>query len=671
MRTEPYWGGKKGSDLEDGGKSRKKVDAVTLIKEDMSIFGHCPAHDDFYLVVCNHCSQVVKPQAFQKHCERRHGALSKLYSRAHSPSSSRRDQVVNGETPTCRRHGGKPTRDRAHASQIRNHEAEKQEKPPKDNLRLFMPVVNLEKIAGLPKADGHGFRLHPKSSTSPLPGPLLINSQENPPHCSLAVSPNECLVPSTSVMLDVLRRKPESSPASMDKGTSTAKTTQKCQKKLSRKECDLNRQCGVLNPDTKRMCTRLITCKIHSVHQRREVQGRAKDFDVLVAELKANARNRESPKEKSPVWKASGCDRLSQDASALTSAVSLPCRSKQLQHALHRCRMSSESDLEEDVPSLCEGEAALLYLFSTPSEASEDEAPEDGESLECHHGSRPPQPQALCTFGSRLVGLGCYLFNRRLDRFCSAFSSMLERHLSSHMWKKIPPAAELPVPSVIPADIPGCSAVSAGPPSCTASSSVAREVCSQAVMSYAASSPHVAAACSQADCTGGSQAMTSPLPANTPSPSFSKLPSTKSSRSSRWKEGGSQDTEPPPRKRKQSSTPSHKRNCMVQPSPSETKPSLAYAVNGVIPSGPTVKRTELCASREHRPTPINSSKSLHPNCSAEEEGKKRKTLASYYRAEKPKHLSAASNAGCSARRKKSGSLLGFEEKRNTLKSKAH
>lgn len=34
----------------------------------MSIFGHCPAHDDFYLVVCNHCSQVVKPQAFQKHC---------------------------------------------------------------------------------------------------------------------------------------------------------------------------------------------------------------------------------------------------------------------------------------------------------------------------------------------------------------------------------------------------------------------------------------------------------------------------------------------------------------------------------------------------------------------------------------------------------------------------
>lgn len=28
------------------------------------------------------------------------------------------------------------------------------------------------------------------------------------------------------------------------------------------KECDLNRQCGVLNPDTKKICTRLLTCKV-------------------------------------------------------------------------------------------------------------------------------------------------------------------------------------------------------------------------------------------------------------------------------------------------------------------------------------------------------------------------------------------------------------------------
>ncbi|KAM7402560.1 hypothetical protein PAMP_017788 [Pampus punctatissimus] len=33
----------------------------------MPIFGQCPAQDDFYLVMCSHCGQVVKPQAFQAH----------------------------------------------------------------------------------------------------------------------------------------------------------------------------------------------------------------------------------------------------------------------------------------------------------------------------------------------------------------------------------------------------------------------------------------------------------------------------------------------------------------------------------------------------------------------------------------------------------------------------
>lgn len=44
----------------------------------MHIYGRCPAKDDFFLVVCNHCSQVVKPQAFEKHCEWRHGPLTKM-----------------------------------------------------------------------------------------------------------------------------------------------------------------------------------------------------------------------------------------------------------------------------------------------------------------------------------------------------------------------------------------------------------------------------------------------------------------------------------------------------------------------------------------------------------------------------------------------------------------
>lgn len=58
----------------------------------MSIFGLYPGHDDFFLVVCSHCGQVVKPQAFEKHCERRHGPLAKLYTRLRSPTAAPQPQ---------------------------------------------------------------------------------------------------------------------------------------------------------------------------------------------------------------------------------------------------------------------------------------------------------------------------------------------------------------------------------------------------------------------------------------------------------------------------------------------------------------------------------------------------------------------------------------------------
>lgn len=57
------------------------------------------------------------------------------------------------------------------------------------------------------------------------------------------------------------------------------------------------------------------------MHQRREVPGRAKDFDVLVAELKANSRKGESPKEKSPGRKEPVLERPSQEPPAAVQGV--------------------------------------------------------------------------------------------------------------------------------------------------------------------------------------------------------------------------------------------------------------------------------------------------------------------------------------------------------------
>ncbi|KAH0618740.1 hypothetical protein JD844_018188 [Phrynosoma platyrhinos] len=704
-----------GSELEENNRNgSKKLDAMTLIKEDMSIFGHCPAHDEFYLVVCNHCGQVVKPQAFQKHCD---------------------------ESQQVRKHLGS------------------QEPKKHIGVILFVPVVNLEKISSLPKSDGVGVRTTAKSSDSTIPRQSSASSKEILVKPSLVASPKEALTSakadgSSVIPAEGLSRKLENAPSLGEKETGTVKPL----KKMPRKECDLNRQCGVVNPETKKVCTRLLTCKIHSVHQRREVQGRAKDFDVLVAELKANAKKGEPPKEKSPATS----ERLSQDSSSLPQAsVALasasPCRTKQpYSHcALSRSRVSSESD-PDDLPTTSGEVDHRFYPFPVPkstgrasSEESEDDTVEDSRKLDCHYATQSPRPQAFCTFGSRLVSPGCYVFSRRLDRFCSALSSMLERHLSSHMWKaeelkgdrslnvfpffviglirRIPPAADhqilsTPSPTVLgfsasstsqncssslvcslPHSIPGRTSVS-----CAASATVAsKDSRGHHSMNYAVGSPHAAAACSQSDCMGGSQSITSPLPANTPSPSFSKLPLTKASKSSKAKEmAGSVEPEALARKRKQSpnapASPPYKQTCFLDLGKSKAagcqvshpsakaKPSVVssstLSLNGTASAGARIKRTSHLDCRapshvsvkasqlENRASSLNGPKALQANCISDEEAKRRKNTATYCRPMKAKHSptplpsSSSSDLSGSIRRKKPVVSLGFEEKQNTMKN---
>ncbi|XP_038024295.1 ataxin-7-like protein 2 isoform X1 [Anas platyrhynchos] len=706
-----------GLEPEESSKSgSKKLDAMTLIKEDMSIFGHCPAHDEFYLVVCNHCSQVVKPQAFQKHCERRHGPLSKLYARA--AAGTPKCHAVNGQ-PVAKALREKPPGARGRTQPL-------PDKAQKDNLCLFMPVVNLEKIPSLPKPDGHGIKVPPKalpaqpsSSSKDPPGRPSPTAPQKEPPVPAGVGGDSALPAAGPV------HKPESVPAPGEKEPGACKPPPRSHKKPARKECDLNKQCGVLNPDTKKICTRLLTCKIHSVHQRREVQGRAKDFDVLVAELKASSR-RESPKEKSPVRKEPLPERPAPAAPALPQPPAVPpsaspCRARPPHSHCPppRARLSSDSDPEE-------GDAGLFPLplpkggSRGSSEESEEEGAEDAHRPDCHYAARPPRPQAFCTFGSRLVSPGCYVFNRRLDRFCSALGSMLERHLSSHMWRKIPPAAEpqlhtAPAPPS-PAASP-CGPAAPAPPPHTRTPPVPagpRDSRGSASINYTVGSPHAAAACSQPECGGGgSQSITSPLPANIPSPSFSKLPSTKASKSSRAKEAaGSTEPDAVARKRKQplgaAASPPYKRTCpgdgakskspgcQVSHPPGKTKatpvssPATA-ALNGSVCTGGRLKRgpppdcrVPPSTTPEPQGSPLHGAGVLPPppRCISEDEAKKRKNTATYCRPGKPKHAApppapppapgpAPPDPGCSVRRKKPGTPLGFEEKRSALKSKAH
>ncbi|XP_016397776.1 ataxin-7-like protein 2 isoform X2 [Sinocyclocheilus rhinocerous] len=323
-----------GSCLEECSKNvKKRMETMTLKKEDMSIYGHCPAHDDFFLVVCSHCGQVVKPQAFEKHCEHRHGLFSELYN---TPSNCSPDRPQQGRPPS------------QHGSLCEVQDSRHQGAGPPQVPPPHYPHQRHSK----PQREGISFQQVDKVSRETPPSPLHLPT---PPKKA-----------TPSVVKPIQK--------SLDSHTHPhgPRTYSRTYKKVLKKECDLDKHCGVMDPERKKLCTRLLTCNIHSIHQRRQVLGRRKPFDQLVMELKMSSKPRERP------------------------------------------------PLPREVPG----------------ENREDFAHLPASTLH-------PKPLGLCTFGARVLGRSVLAFDRRLLHLRSAFCVMMEQHLSTYLWKKIPQVSEL------------------------------------------------------------------------------------------------------------------------------------------------------------------------------------------------------------------------------------
>ncbi|KAK1901367.1 Ataxin-7-like protein 2 [Dissostichus eleginoides] len=535
-----------GTDVGDCSKNGKKAaEAMSLSKEDMSIFGLYPGHDDFYLVVCSHCGQVVKPQAFEKHCERRHGPLAKLYARLRSPTPA--------PPPQQRPHHGHSPSHGTNAASASSWESRGQgagqpkpappspstppqyrhSKNPKDGVR-HSP---LEKPSHSSHTESPVFKQPP-----PLEPPISSPppSLRDPPWPHGGTPPPGRPPPSDrSPTQNQKKDSPQNS------GIPNHRVPRPYNKVASKRECDLDKHCGVLDPDRKKVCTRLLTCnfsrrlrglisgsspitfdfdpvrpllphrpapspgpnhtsltcsftsspppsltcsitrpppsltcsitrppppsltcsitrpqsyltdlllhqfpssltdllhhQIHSIHQRRKVMGRSKNFDQLVAELKTKVREKgaqsldgnssagRSPSPEAPMEQAGAphCRR---------PLASLP--------AFSRPSSVSESNTEDEQQD--EGGVRApspLVHGKISSDESEAEGPE--EPVEFPSSAAHPRPLAVCSFGSHALGHGIYTFDRRLHHLRSALSSMLEQHISAHLWKKIPQATDL------------------------------------------------------------------------------------------------------------------------------------------------------------------------------------------------------------------------------------
>ncbi|XP_060013252.1 ataxin-7-like protein 1 isoform X2 [Lagenorhynchus albirostris] len=636
-------------DLEEAGKEGgKSREVMRLNKEDMHLFGHYPAHDDFYLVVCSACNQVVKPQVFQSHCERRHGSMCRPSPSPASPPSNARTSLVQVKTKAClsghtsASSSSKPfktPKDNLLSSNSKQHTIFSA-KGSRDKACVPVPVVSLEKIPNLVKADGANVKMNSATTTAVTFCSTSSSAVSTPPVIK-PVLMSKSVPPSPE---KILNGKGILSATIDKKHQNGTKNNNKPYRRLSEREFDPNKHCGVLDPETKKPCTRSLTCKTHSLSHRRAVPGRKKQFDLLLAEHKAKSREKEvkdkehlltSAREVLPNPSGPAQDSLPGSSGSLgpEPKVASPAKSRPPNSVLPR--PSSANSISSSTSSNHSGytpEPPLppvggdLASRLSSDEGEMDGADESEKLLDCHFSTHHPRPLAFCSFGSRLMGRGYYVFDRRWDRFRFALNSMVEKHLNSQMWKKIPPAADSPMPSPaahittpVPASVlqpfsnPSAVYLPSAPISSRLTSSYimtsamlsnAAFVTSpdpSALMSHTTAFPHVAATLSIMDSTFKAPSAVSPIPAVIPSPSH-KPSKTKTSKSSKVKDLSARSDESPSNKKRK------------PPSSTSTSPSVSLQTSLSPLSGPHKKNCVLNASsalNSYQAAPPYNSLSVH------------------------------------------------------------
>ncbi|XP_027631313.1 ataxin-7 isoform X2 [Tupaia chinensis] len=316
--------------------------------------------------------------------------------------------------------------------------------------RIMTPSVKVEKIH--PKMDGALL----KPAVGPA-CPATVSSSVKPGlNCVSIPKPT---LPSPG---QILNGKGLPAPPTLEKKSEDNSNNRKfLNKRLSEREFDPDIHCGVIDLDTKKPCTRSLTCKTHSLTQRRAVQGRRKRFDVLLAEHKNKTREKESirhPDSQQPPQPLRdphpAPPRTSQEPHQNPHGV-IPSESKPFvaskpkPHTLSLprppgCPAQQGGSAPIDPPPVHESPHPPLPATEPASRLSSEEGEGDDkeesvEKLDCHYSGHHPQPASFCTFGSRQIGRGYYVFDSRWNRLRCALNLMVEKHLNAQLWKKIPP----------------------------------------------------------------------------------------------------------------------------------------------------------------------------------------------------------------------------------------
>nr|XP_054595628.1 ataxin-7-like protein 1 isoform X1 [Nothobranchius furzeri] len=498
-------------------------EAVKLGREEMPVCSHFPVLEDFCLIVCHVCSKVVTPQGILTHYEKRHsspipsrGPLVPMKAKA--PAVAPAVAPSPGATPPFR-----VPKDYPHSRFSKAPLAVYPPKGARNKTCVSLPVVSLEKMPCLSRTDSASHvRLTPSSSSSSTLSPIKSSSynpltsqrsgeklangrcSSGPPTprsitspSSLDRRPSPARSPldrraSSTPSPSLLDRKSSASPSPSHRPVTLAALASlspmekkqqngakaspaRSHKRLSGRVFDPDKHCGVPDPETKRSCTRSLTCKTHSLTQRRAVPGRSKHFDVLLAEHKGLTKKREAlKKEKEKDGAQRGKETRNQNIT--TSETTCPSKSHcPSERPLSSLKLRLANSYIPRVPS---GSSSTSSSSPLPppapaapaphpepsphswvsavgdgsrlsSDEGEAETPDDTDRPALHYSSHHPRPSEFCVFSSRLMGRGYYVFDRRWDRMRLALQNMVEKHLNAQMWRHVPLAAEsLPSPSL-------------------------------------------------------------------------------------------------------------------------------------------------------------------------------------------------------------------------------
>ncbi|KAM8863223.1 ataxin-7-like protein 2b [Spinachia spinachia] len=395
-----------GSNVEDCSKQvRNPPETMTLKKEDMHTFGHCPAHDEIYLVMCSHCGQVVKPQAFEKHCERRHGPLPKMCGQSPASASQQRlcpaRPLANHTSSRDRRKDGRcheatvPSSSSSSSSSASPVHQHRTGKAHQDALS-FRPVEQFpHEKSPLP----HHSSSAPYSDVPPLHAGPEVPCVQKP----TASQSRESRAP--------LRR---------------TRTYKRTYKNINKKRCDLNKPCGALVPERKELCSQELICNTDSIHQQQKASGTTQTFGEWTEQQKRLSADRDTGQL--PV-RSNGNEQQQQQPEKKTLRTSITYNS-----------ILGSAVPSESVPQ-AEGEGSVEGTPPFNRSMVSGEESDDGrqqEALDLPATPWHPKPLGLCTFGCRTLGCSIFTFNRRWHHLRFALGAMLERHVSTHLWKKMP-----------------------------------------------------------------------------------------------------------------------------------------------------------------------------------------------------------------------------------------